>query len=90
MDEELIAAAEIGDEARRFIESDLGRCILGMAKQEVSAAEKALGKIDPKDTEGIIKLQRVVWLGEQFEQWLLELLDRGENALEVFKHGQQE
>lgn len=86
---ELIAEAELGDAAKKFIESDLGKCLVGMAAQEVMSAEKALGKIDPKDESGIVKLQNSVWLGEHFQQWLVELIDNGESAIEVFKQGNQ-
>ena len=84
-DDELIAAAELGEEARRFLESDLGKCLLGMAQQEVALAQEALERVDPADTEAVRKLQNQAMLGRQFEQWLLELLDKGESALEVFK-----
>ena len=83
--DELIAAAELGEEARNFLESDLGKCLLGMAQQEVALAQEALERVDPADTEAVRKLQNQAMLGRQFEQWLLELLDKGESALEVFK-----
>lgn len=85
MDNELIAEAELGEEARKFLDSDLGRCLLGMAEQEATLAEKALGKIDPKDEAGIVALQRKVQVAEWFEDWLRELVDRGNAALEIFK-----
>lgn len=87
--DELIAAAELGEESRRFLDSDLGRCILGMAAQEVTAAQKEFGKTDPTDTKAIIALQNKIWCGEHFEQWLHELLDDGESAINVFKQSQQ-
>ena len=85
MNEELIAAAELGEEARNFLDSDLGKCLLGMAQQEVALAQEALERVDPADTEAVRKLQNQAMLGRQFEQWLLELLDKGESALQVFK-----
>ena len=85
MNDELIAAAELGDEARRFLESDLGKCLLGMAQQEVMLAQEALETVSPYDQEAVRALQNQAKLGRHFEQWLLELLDKGESALEVFK-----
>ena len=88
--DELIAAAEIGDEAKRFIESDLGKCMLGMAQQEVLAAQEALEKVDPQNTAEIVRLQNQARLGRFFREWMLELLDRGESALHIFKQQQGE
>lgn len=85
MNDELIAVAELGDEAKRFLESDLGKCLLGMAQQEVMLAQEKLEIVSPTDVEAIRVLQNQAQLGRQFEQWLLELLDKGESALAVFK-----
>lgn len=88
-DDELIATAELGEEARKFLESDLGKCLIGMARQEVQAAREKLGDIDPGDMKGIEALQNHVKVGIWFEDWLNELLSRGENALSVFKQSQE-
>ena len=88
--DELISAAELGDEAKRFLESDLGRCILGMAQQQVALAQEALEKISPVETEAIRALQNKAALGRQFEQWLVELLHEGEQSMRIFKQQQQE
>jgi hypothetical protein len=84
VNDELVAAAELGDEAKRFLESDLGRCLLGMAEQEVQLAQEALAEVDPTDTEAIRKLQNHAKLYRQFNDWLKELLDKGEAALQAF------
>lgn len=85
MNEELIAEAEIGDAARAFMESDLGRCLVGMALQEVQAAQEALETVNPTDVLAIERLQNQAKLGRQFEQWLKELVQRGENALVTWR-----
>ncbi len=89
MNEELIAAAELGEEARNFLASDLGKCILGMAQQEVALAQVAMETVNPTDAVAIVALQNQAKLARWFEQWLLELLDKGESALEVFKQTQE-
>ena len=81
----LIAAAELGEESRKFLESDLGRCILGMAQQEVQAALEALEVTPANETEKIRELQFQARFGRRFEHWLHELLDEGESAMNVFK-----
>lgn len=84
MNEELIAAAEIGQEAKLFMESDLGKVILGIAEQEIALAQEALEEISPTDAEGIRQLQSQAKMGRNFVQWLQELFNKGENALDVF------
>lgn len=88
MNAELIAAAELGEEARKFLESDLCRCILGMAAQQIAAAQEALENVDPSDTKKIIALQNEAKLGRQFEDWLRELVSEGDNAIAVFRDTQ--
>lgn len=85
MNDELIAEALIGDEAKRFLESDLGQVILGMAQQEVDAAVEKLKAVDPTDAKVIREIQNEVWRAEQFKGWLTELFHKGEAALQAFK-----
>jgi hypothetical protein len=82
----LIAHAELGEEARKFIESDLGKAVLGMAQQEIDAALQDLASVDPADTKKITKLQNQAALGRMFASWLGELINKGANAMEVYKH----
>ena len=88
--DELVAAAELGEEARLFLESDLGQCVLGLANQQVMAAQLDLETVSPLETEKIRQLQNQARLGRQFEQWLRELLHDGENAMEIFKSTKDE
>lgn len=84
--DELIAEAELGDEANRFFESDLYRFFKGAAEQEVVKAQEMLGEADPDDAKAISDLQKHIRLYKSFDQWLRELIDRGNNALEVYRH----
>lgn len=86
----LIAQAELGEEARRFLESDLCKCMLGMAEQQVMAAQEELSDVDPSNTEKIRTLQNQVKLGRQFEEWLNELVSEGDNAIAVFRDNQHQ
>lgn len=89
MNDELIAAAEIGDEAKQFMESQLGQVMLGMAKQDAQVAMEALAVADASDSKKILVLQNAVYLANTFEQWLNELFSKGENALAAFRHSQE-
>ena len=85
MSDELIAQAELGEEARKFLESDLGKVLLGLAQQQVDAALDDLGKVSPTDVEKIRDLQSQVKVGRWFGQWLKELLSDGENAIQTYQ-----
>lgn len=89
-DDELIATAEIGDEARKFIESDLGKMLLGMAQQEIDAAREGLQDIDPSDTKAITALQNKAKTAGNFKTWLTELITNGEQALVVWRQKQDQ
>jgi len=49
--DELVAQAELGEEARRFLESDLGKYIIGVARQEAQLALVKLSTADPTNVE---------------------------------------
>ena len=91
--EELVAHALIGDEAEKFLESDLGKCLFGMAQQEVMLAQEALETVDPENMLEIRRLQNRAWLGRSFEGFVRELIDRGRQATEIYqkenKHGKR-
>lgn len=89
MSEELQAQALIGDDAERFADSELGRTIIGMAKQEVEAAALEFKDVDLGDAPKVRAIQNRIWRATQFESWLVELITKGREALEVMKHGTQ-
>ena len=86
----LIAEAEIGEATRFFLDSEVGKCLLGIAEQEERAALLKLADVDPNDAKAVIALQNEVWRARSFAGWLVELVNRGNNALEVYKHGKME
>ena len=88
-DDVLIAEAELGEESRKFMESDLGKVLLGLARQETGLAQIALETVDPNEKSKIVQLQNQAWLGRKFEEWLLDLVDKGESAMNVFRQQQE-
>ena len=84
--DQLGAEAEIGEAARAFMESELGRTLLGIAEQEAEAARLQLETVDPDDKKAILKLQNQAALGRMFKQWLNELYEKGNTALEIYRH----
>ena len=77
----LAAHGLIGDEARQFKESDLYRCLVGMAEQEALAAQEDMLLVDPTDVQKIRELQNAAWRAQKFVAWLDELIAKGDEAL---------
>lgn len=86
----LIAEAELGEEAKGFLEGNLGRFLLGCAEQEVKAAQEALEEVDANNAKAISELQNKAWRARKFEEWLKELVSKGENAIAAYKQQKQE
>ena len=90
MNEALMAEALIGDEAEKFVQSELGRTILGMAKQEVEVAALDLKDCDLKDDKKLREIQNRIWRATQFEAWLVELISKGQEAMQTLAAQQEE
>ena len=88
--EELAAITELGEEAKAFLSGNLGKCLLGMAEQEVKKAILEFKDADPNDRAKIASLQDRVRAGTWFSEWLEELVVNGEQALQVFMHESKE
>ena len=84
-----IRDVELGEEARNFLDSHLGREIMERANRKYEDALLLLGKVDPYKPLEIMKLQNQVQLFEQFDEWLREIVDTGNAALAAFKQEQQ-
>lgn len=89
-DNALIAEAELGERAREFLASELGRLMVGYADQDATDALTELVKISPTDTDGIRSLQTKAQMGQQFKMWLADTVTRGDNAIALFRAKRQE
>ena len=84
MSEDALAAeALLGDEAQRFMKSDLGRLVLGLARQEVDRAIDDLLLADAADVKAIRDIQLRAQLGAKFEEWLKNIVADGEQSLQM-------
>lgn len=88
--EELLASAELGDQALRFRDSELGKCILGMAEQDARDAAAKLARVNPTDASSISQFQVDYKVAERFEQYLMELITDGEQSIQIFKQQEYE
>lgn len=82
--DELVASAELGEQAKLFLESELGKVLIGLAHNEIELAREAMDDVDPADTKAITELQNKIKVGKWFTQWLLELVQDGEQSISVF------
>ena len=87
--EEVVAHALLGEEAAKFAESDLGRMLFGMADQEIAAAQLSLEAVKANDATQIQELQNHIWRARHFKEWLLELIEKGDQALKLYQHEEQ-
>ena len=82
MDQELLAEAVIGKDAEDFIQSDIGRYILGCAEQESNEAMEQLKRVYPWRRRKIQELQNQIYRAESIQSWLAELVIKGKQAIQ--------
>jgi len=87
---ELEAEALLGDDAKRFLEGDLGRVLKGIAEQEVKKAILEFEEVDLTDEKKVRDLQNRIWRASRFTGWLEELVERGEEALRAIQQQKQQ
>lgn len=87
--EELLVQAELGIATEDFVASEIGRFLVGCARQEAQAALEQLKNVDATDVERIRVLQNQIWRAESFEAWLGELVNNGREAQGRLLNGEE-
>lgn len=82
MDTELVAEAVLGRDAEDFIQSDIGRYIIGCAEQESHEAMDQLKRVYPWRRRKIQELQNKIHRAESIQSWLAELVIKGKQAIQ--------
>lgn len=82
MDTELVAEAVLGRDAEDFIQSDIGRYIIGCAEQESHEAMDQLKRVYPWRRRKIQELQNKIYRAESIQSWLAELVIKGKQAVQ--------
>jgi hypothetical protein len=86
----LLAQMMLGKDAEEFLASEVGRYLIGRARQESMLALRELRTVWPWRRRRIQMLQnRVAW-GEAFEGWVRELVVSGRAAEATFDQMQAE
>lgn len=77
---ELFGAVELGLDARKFLESRLGKHIAQRALDEMYAATQALAEVDPFDHKAIVQAQLTHRVASAALSWLAQAIEAGAQA----------
>ena len=76
----LVAEVDLGNQAKDFLSSDLGRHLIGCLKQEIVDAQESLAATSPWRFFKVQELQNRIWGSKFMLSWLRELLVAGKTA----------
>lgn len=71
---------DFGMEVEAFVQSRLGRYLIGRADEEAADALEALKHVDPEDAKAIRELQNRIYRVESINYWLADAVTAGLNA----------
>ena len=86
-EDENMAEAVLGKDAEEFCSSDLGRYVLGRARQEKEEAQIELAKTSPFRIFKGFELRNAIYRADSIEQWLAELINSGRIAQRNMEYG---
>jgi hypothetical protein len=81
----LVAQAILGKDAEEFLNTDIGRYLVGCAEQEIADATDKLFKVSPWRRRRIAELQSQVWRAQSFQTWLAEIITTGRQAIDTLE-----
>lgn len=94
-EKELIATAQIGEEAKRFLQTNVGRYLDESSKQDIEEAKNKLLELDPYAYKTIVDLQNAIMAIKQeaiyamkLRGYLHEIIVRGNQATDLL-HGDE-
>ena len=76
----MFSEAAMGRDAQEFLKTDIGRYLIGCAKQEADDAMHDLKTVHPWRRRRITELQNKIWRAESFRGWLADLILQGKAA----------
>lgn len=83
--DEQIQQAELGEEAKAFAESNIGKRILSLSQDEAAASMLKLTTVDPTDVKEITKLQNEIHRADSIYQWIVEMIESGDDAIDTYQ-----
>ena len=81
----LMAEAVLGRDAEQFLNSDIGRYVLGRCEQEITEAAELLSVVSPWRRNRIRQLQNEIWRAQSVRAWIAELVTAGRQAEQVLQ-----
>jgi hypothetical protein len=80
-DPALLAEGVLGKDAEEWLNTELGKTVLGLAELEAQEALQELKTVKPWRWLRIRELQNTVWRAESFQSYLSQLIIRGRQAI---------
>ena len=78
--QELVAEYSLGDEARIFIESELGQYLAGCADAEIESYRNKLETVEATDDKAIRQMQTEIASRKHAFRWLVDCINAGKLA----------
>ena len=72
---------DFGMEVEAFLDSSIGKFIIGRAEDEIDDSLEELKHVSPEDADKIRMLQNRIFRCESIQYWLAEAIQAGSNAL---------
>ena len=85
----LFAAADLGEKARSFLGTDLGRYLKGCAEQQIHECSRQLLKVHHENAKEIQLLQNKAQTASNFLIWIGEAIGMGDNAFQQIQQQQE-
>ena len=86
----LFASADLGEQARSFLGTDLGRYLKGCAEQQINECSRQLLKVHPGNANEIQLLQSKAQTASNFLIWINEAIGMGDIAYQQIQQQQQD
>ena len=81
----VVRTATLGKQVEDFLNTDIGKYLIGRAEEESQQALDKLKVVSPWRRTRIRDLQAQVWRAESFQQWLGNAIVEGQHALEMLQ-----
>jgi len=90
---EFFAEAVLGEEARQFLQSTMGRYLHGCAQQEYDQCRDKMFEIDPYTPEGrqeYLRLKQDAAAALHFMNWCADAINKGNQAATMLENYREE
>lgn len=86
--EDLMPVAIFGRQVGQFMSSDIGKYMLGRARDQYEAALDEFKRCDVNDVEVVRGLQNQMKMAENVRSWLEQAVQEGLQALKLLEDGE--